>query len=545
MTYTTLRSFLKKIFKGEPPLDSKGMSLPEVMVALGVSGVLALGAVSTSQLASTTSSGVRYQKAVGDFENIINSAIAFRESCGVALAGNDFSAVPVPGPMPIVINVSGIGPVQAGSPVLGTRARVQTLDVRNIQALALPGDQTVYYGSLLMSLERIDGGGIGSRISRDRLVGGITFVVDDVSGGLMGCAGLATNNRSLGEVCNSYEGQAMFNGNPVNPGDPGYDEADGCILPPPEMGCPVGEYLVGIVEGVPQCRTLGGSTCDGDRILRGAGLGRVDCDPAPDAFIHTPISRIVDGAPPVAPPPPVVGQCGPANGGSFPDADAVNMAGLCSVGTAPAVAGPGDWTWTCSAADGDSPLCTASAESSACSWSMTGTSSGMETTCNSPSTYFNYSCLGSSCLSSSGTSTSGSGHWDILNTCNTTRSGQSASITFCGTGVENNESYTCSCTGGGGEPPPCTLNAAYGGSSVSFTCSTSGPDVTISCTDSSGFCSGGIPGNAMSSIVPDPDSLNRCCAAIGSMGPAPMQSTFHRRYCDGAIQETALNCPPP
>ncbi|MEJ0009619.1 MAG: hypothetical protein WDN72_03260 [Alphaproteobacteria bacterium] len=42
-------------------------------------------------------------------------------------------------------------------------------------------------------------------------------------------------------------------------------------------------------------------------------------------------------------------QCGAANGNTFSDANAVNTAGLCSIGTAApsAVSGNGPWSWTC------------------------------------------------------------------------------------------------------------------------------------------------------------------------------------------------------
>jgi hypothetical protein len=85
-------------------------------------------------------------------------------------------------------------------------------------------------------------------------------------------------------------------------------------------------------------------TCPAGQYLIGINNGQAVCD--------------VVTTPPLAatptPTPAVNGACGPANGNAYDNAQAVNVAGLCSAGTASPVyvSGSGPWSWQCMGASG-------------------------------------------------------------------------------------------------------------------------------------------------------------------------------------------------
>jgi hypothetical protein len=82
------------------------------------------------------------------------------------------------------------------------------------------------------------------------------------------------------------------------------------------------------------------------------------------------------GATCAAAPPLVNGLCGLAGGGSFPNAAAVTVAGLCTAGTPTALAGTGPWTWSCNGAGGGTnAACTANL--SGAHWAVIGSVFGL------------------------------------------------------------------------------------------------------------------------------------------------------------------------
>jgi len=108
-----------------------------------------------------------------------------------------------------------------------------------------------------------------------------------------------------------------------------------------------------------------------------------------------------------APPGPIAGACGDANGNAYPTAAAVNSAGLCSAGTSAAVSGSGPWSWTCAGVNGGASSGTCTASVSSAVNGICGNANGNE--------YSSASAVNAAGLCSAGSaspsSVSGSGPW--------------------------------------------------------------------------------------------------------------------------------------
>lgn len=277
------------------PLSKKGFSLTELVVALGVSGILIMGMATTAQMASDSAASIRNFKAVSDLQSSLAETLAFRPSCTAAMAGLDFdlAAAQSPAGQEIALNVPSLntpgGVIQAGVDLPEYGVRVSSLRLTDAQDYGALPNEGPFYGTVRIALER-NSRLPGARALPEKIVGGVYLEMDG-AGNFQGCASVASSERDFQELCTNFGG--IF--------DP---PTQTCLLPGPEFGCDTGEYLVGASDGTADCLPLGdGGLCANGTYLTELGLGRSVCSQKPDVVITTlprPLGNAVVNNPPPA-----------------------------------------------------------------------------------------------------------------------------------------------------------------------------------------------------------------------------------------------------
>jgi hypothetical protein len=290
-------------------LNARGAGLAETVIAIGVLGAVATAGFSLSSTSAQISKTIHQKNQAQAITDLLKLSTENSTQCAYTFGPSEFNIAGATLPSDVnagwrlggdsngheidayIANL-GAGPAESSNRLTSDETgnanylpraglKIDSFKIKDaiakcaedglpagLPACPKTGEQE-FIGRLSIQFSPIKGG----RTMRPQVMSGLVFTVDTTSNPykIKNCR--SSFSKTEQDVCKEYGPNCVYN--------PAITDGQPCDCPEePDIGCPrAGQFWTGTINGVVQCKELGGGRCPPGHVLTGVGLGSIQCMP--------------------------------------------------------------------------------------------------------------------------------------------------------------------------------------------------------------------------------------------------------------------------